>query len=65
VPFSLVVVGDIIGLIAPNGCGPYTALNLVSFLPALAIAAVALYFLERRRSRVDASNTSLERTRER
>lgn len=54
VPFSLVVVGDIVGLFAPNGCGPYTPLNLVSFLPVLAIAVTAFYLLERRRSRVDA-----------
>jgi hypothetical protein len=65
VPFSLVVVGDIIGLIAPNGCGPYTPLNLISFLPALAISGVALYFLESRRRASMSSNTSLERTRER
>ena len=50
-PFSLVVVVDVIGFISPNGCGPYTPLNLVSFLPALAIAALVLYFLERRRRR--------------
>jgi hypothetical protein len=53
VPFSLVVVGDVIGLIAPNGCGPYTPLNLASFLPVLAVVVMTLYFLERRRSRVD------------
>jgi cytochrome bd-type quinol oxidase subunit 2 len=54
VPFSLVVVGDVIGLIAPNGCGPYAPFNLVSFLPVLAVVALVLYLLERRRSRVDA-----------
>jgi hypothetical protein len=54
VPFSLVVVGDIVGLIAPTDCGPYTLLNFASFLPTLAIVVAALYFLERRRSRVDA-----------
>ena len=54
VPFSLVVVGDVVGFIAPNGCGPYTPLNLASFLPVLAVVVTALYLLERRRSRVDA-----------
>jgi hypothetical protein len=53
-PFSLVVVADVVGLVSPNGCGPYTPWNLVSFLPTLAAAAFALYFLERRRRRVDA-----------
>ena len=53
-PFSLVVVADVIGFISPNGCGLYTPWSLVSFLPTLAIAAFALYFLERRRHRVDA-----------
>ena len=53
-PFSLVVVADVVGLISPNGCGPYTPWNLVSFLPALAIAGFALYLWERRRRRVDA-----------
>jgi len=48
VPFSLVVAGDIVGLIAPNGCGPFTPLNLVSFLPTLVIAALTLYVFERR-----------------
>jgi hypothetical protein len=51
-PFSLVVIGDIVGFIAPNGCGPYTPLNLVSFLPSVVIAVVTLYLLERRRSHV-------------
>ncbi len=50
VPFSLVVVGDVARFIAPNGCGPYTPLNLVSFVPSLAIAVVTLYLLESRRS---------------
>ena len=53
-PFALVVVADVIGLIAPNGCGPYTPWNLVSFLPALAVAGFALYLCERRRHRVAA-----------
>jgi hypothetical protein len=52
VPFSLVVIGDLVGFIAPNGCGPYTPLNLITFLPSVAIAVVTLYFLERRRPRV-------------
>jgi len=53
-PFSLVVAADVVGFISPNGCGPYTPWNLVSFLPTLAVAAFALYLLERRRHRVDA-----------
>ena len=53
-PFSLVVVADGVGLISPNGCGPYAPWNLVSFLPALAIAGFVLYLWERRRHRVDA-----------
>ena len=54
VPFSLVVVADLVGLISPNGCGPYTPWNLVSFLPALAVAGLTLYLRERRRNCVDA-----------
>jgi len=50
VPFSLIVIGDVAGFIAPNGCGPYTPLNLVSFVPSLAIAVVTLYLLEGRQS---------------
>jgi hypothetical protein len=53
-PFSLVVVADVVGLISPNGCGPYTPWNLVSFLPAIAVAGFVLYLWERRRHRVDA-----------
>jgi hypothetical protein len=53
-PFSLVVVADVIGVISPNGCGPNTPWVLVSFLPVLAGSAVILYLLERRRHRVDA-----------
>ena len=52
-PFSLVVVADVAGFISPNGCGPYTPWNLVSFLPTLAVAAFVLYFPESRRRRVD------------
>jgi hypothetical protein len=54
VPFSLVVVADVLGYISPNGCGPYTPMNLVSFLPALAVVATALYLLERHGKRRDA-----------
>jgi hypothetical protein len=53
-PFSLVVVADIIGVVSPNGCGPYTPWSLVSFLPVLVSSAVILYLLGRRRHRVDA-----------
>jgi hypothetical protein len=53
-PFSLVVAADVVGFISPNGCGPYTPWSLVSFLPVLVAAAVALFLLDRRRRRVDA-----------
>jgi hypothetical protein len=50
----MVVVADLIGFFSPNGCGPYTPWNLVSFVPVLALAAIAPFFFDRRRRRVDA-----------
>lgn len=49
VPFALVVVTDVVGLMSPNGCGLNTPISLASFLPAAAIVGVVLYVLERRR----------------
>jgi len=49
VPFSLVVVADVVGYISPNGCGPHTTWNLASFLATFAIVAIALYVLDRHR----------------
>lgn len=54
VPFSMVVLTDVVGVFSPNGCGPYTLWNLVSFIPVLVVSATGLFFLERRRRRVDA-----------
>jgi hypothetical protein len=53
-PFSMVVLADVVGLFSPNGCGPYTPWNLVSFIPVLLVAVAGLLLLERRRRRVDA-----------
>ena len=49
VPFSLVVVADVVGYISPNGCGPHTTWNLASFLATFTIVAIALYVLDRHR----------------
>ena len=49
IPFSLVVVADIVGLVSPSGCGPHTPWILVSFLATFAIAVTALYVLDRHR----------------
>ncbi len=53
-PFSMVVLADVIGILSPNGCGPYTPWNLVSFIPVLVVSVVGLFVFERRRRRVDA-----------
>jgi hypothetical protein len=50
----MVVLADAVGVFSPNGCGPYTPWNLVSFVPVLAVSAIGLFFAERRRRRVDA-----------
>jgi hypothetical protein len=54
VPFSLVLFGDTVNLISPNGCTANTPWNLRLFLPALALCVAVLFILERRRHRVDA-----------
>jgi hypothetical protein len=48
-PFAMVVFANIVGLISPNSCGPYTPWNLVSFLLTFAIVAIALAVLDRLR----------------
>jgi len=65
VPFVFAGVASYMGLISPSGCGTHVPWILVSFLLTFAAAAIALYILDRHRHRGDASNKSLERTRER
>jgi hypothetical protein len=48
-PFSMVVLADAVGVFSPNGCGPYTPWNLVSFVTVVGVSAIVLFFAERRR----------------